>query len=347
MITKYFTSMLATVLALVPAANAAPATAALPPFHLAASAGFAVPAVRKMLLSPFAGAAGLTLTDTGWDGDAAKLAKLADSKTLDLALLDGAALQTACRAGVLAKPPMGPLPHDRFVANAASDCGIAVALTATILAWDTAKLTNVPGWRDFFDVARYPGRRGLPRDARVTLEAALMADGVAPGDVYRVLKTPDGTDRAFRRLEQLRPYIVWWVKPTEPAQLLASGKVALAAAPAASIAGLRATRRTAFGVQWAGALMGPISLAVPRAAPNANLSWLAVVSATDAVRQVEFARATGLGPSVAAALDLLGPHAAESPSNPINRRQALDVDAGFWQDNGARLDARLAAFLAK
>ena len=67
-----------------------------------------------------------------------------------------------------------------------------------------------PGWADFWDVAKYPGKRGLRRSAETNLEFALLADGVAPGDVYKTLRTSEGVDRAFRKLDQLKPYIVWW-----------------------------------------------------------------------------------------------------------------------------------------
>ena len=36
---------------------------------------------------------------------------------------------------------------------------------------------------------------------------ALLADGVAPGDVYKTLETPEGLDRAFAKLKALNP--IW------------------------------------------------------------------------------------------------------------------------------------------
>ena len=37
-------------------------------------------------------------------------------------------------------------------------------------------------WADFWDVKKFPGTRGLRRSAKYTLEIALLADGVAPGE---------------------------------------------------------------------------------------------------------------------------------------------------------------------
>src|SRR6185437_16888291 len=100
----------------------------------------------------------------------------------------------------------------------------------TVLAWDKDKLPITPTWSDFWDVAKYPGKRGLRRGVRGNLEFALIADGVAPGDVYKVLGTSDGVDRAFRKLDQLKPYIVWWHDGAEAAHILASGDVLMTSA---------------------------------------------------------------------------------------------------------------------
>ncbi len=36
-----------------------------------------------------------------------------------------------------------------------------------------------------------------------------MADGVKREDVYKVLATPAGVDRAFKKLDVLKPHIQW------------------------------------------------------------------------------------------------------------------------------------------
>ena len=74
-------------------------------------------------------------------------------------------------------------------------------------------------------MAKYPGKRGLCKGVRGNLEFALIADGVSPRDVYKMLATSDGVDRAFRKLDQLKPYIVWWQTGAEAAHILSSGDV--------------------------------------------------------------------------------------------------------------------------
>lgn len=55
-----------------------------------------------------------------------------------------------------------------------------------------------------------------------------MADGVALGDVYKVLGTPAGVERAFKKLDTIKSNIVWWTAGAQPPALLASGEVVMA-----------------------------------------------------------------------------------------------------------------------
>ena len=57
---------------------------------------------------------------------------------------------------------------------------------------------------DFWNTRKWPGKRGMRQGPKLNLEIALMADGVPPGDVYKVLATPAGVDRAFAKLDQVK-----------------------------------------------------------------------------------------------------------------------------------------------
>ena len=52
---------------------------------------------------------------------------------------------------------------------------------------------------DFFDTKAYPGKRGMRKNPKVTLEFALIADGVPTDQVYDVLSTEEGVARAFAK----------------------------------------------------------------------------------------------------------------------------------------------------
>ena len=42
-----------------------------------------------------------------------------------------------------------------------------------------------------------------------TMEFALVADGVPVDEVYETLSTPEGVDRAFRKLDSIKEHVVW------------------------------------------------------------------------------------------------------------------------------------------
>lgn len=93
---------------------------------------------------------------------------------------------------------------------------------------DVYKAGGPKSWADFWDVKKFPGRRSLGTisGGRYVLEAALMADGVAPADVYTVLRSPGGVDRAFKKLEAIKPDIaVWWSSQGQANQLIKDKEV--------------------------------------------------------------------------------------------------------------------------
>ncbi len=72
-------------------------------------------------------------------------------------------------------------------------------LWSTVLTYNAQKLKQAPkSWADFWNVKDYPGKRALRKSAKFTLEIALLADGVKREDLYTVLATPEGVERAFR-----------------------------------------------------------------------------------------------------------------------------------------------------
>ena len=106
---------------------------------------------------------------------------------------------------------------------------VVISVWGTVLAERTDKLPQgkeMKNWADFWDTKTFPGPRGLRKSAPETLEFALLADGVPKSDLYKVLGTKEGVDRAFRKLDQIRPSIGgWWANGAESVQLMADGQV--------------------------------------------------------------------------------------------------------------------------
>ncbi len=144
---------------------------------------------------------------------------------------------TGCGEGLFEKLDWSAIGgKDHYMPQAVSDCGLARSSPPPC--WPGTK-TSCP--------SRRPGRisgtwRNIPASAvcakgcAATWNSRCMADGVAPADVYKTLSTSDGVDRAFRKLDQLKPYIEWWSADAEAAHILASGDVLMTSAPSGQIA---------------------------------------------------------------------------------------------------------------
>jgi putative spermidine/putrescine transport system substrate-binding protein len=113
------------------------------------------------------------------------------------------------------------LSPDAVVANGH---GIASNIQGTNLCYRRDRFPNggPRSWADFWDVKRFPGARGLCiSDPPRNMIFALLADGVPREQLY-----PLDVERAFKKLDEIKPHIkVWWREGNQSQQLLRDGEV--------------------------------------------------------------------------------------------------------------------------
>lgn len=185
---------------------------------------------RKAYFEPFSKATGIKVVEDEWSGEMAKIRAMVESRTVSWDLVDvGFDADAMCAANIVETIDWSKLGLDRskFMGDK-SDCGVPTAAVASVIAYDKDKLADGPKTiADLFDLKKFPGKRGLNKSPKVNLEWALIADGIALKDVYNVLSTPDGVDRAFKKLDTITKDVVWWTAGAHPPQLLADGQVVL------------------------------------------------------------------------------------------------------------------------
>jgi putative spermidine/putrescine transport system substrate-binding protein len=306
-------------------------------------------ATQRVFAAPFNAATGIAIAQPSWEGgeNALTAALKAASTGWDLIQVDGDELLIGCAGGQFEKLDWSQIGgKEHYLPQAVSDCGVGFTVTNLTLAWDRDKFPGTPTWADFWDVAKFPAKRGLQRDVVGNLEIALMADGVAPTDVYKLLATNDGVDRAFRKLDQLKPYIVWWRTEAEAGKILGSGDVLMTSAPSDQIVrDMHATHRN-FGIQWNDSLYDVLSLAVIKGSPNLRDATQFLYFAGTPAIEGRLVELFGLGGLAKGANDGLPPSLlAVSPTSPANLKSGLQIDAGFWHDNLAKLRPRFEAWL--
>ncbi len=308
-------------------------------------------AVSDVFVRPFTAATGIPAQLENWEGgmDALRTQAKSPDNAWDMVLLDSDELTTACGEGLLEKLDWSAIGgKDHYVPQAVTDCGVGAFVGSLVLAWDRDKFPAAPTWADFWDVAKYPGKRGLSRGVRGNLEFALIADGVAPGDVYKVLGTSDGVDRAFRKLDQLKPYIVWWQDGAEAAHILASGDVLMSSAPSSRIAMINRTDHRNFGMQWNAGLYELLFWSILKGSPNLRQASQLLYFAGSSAIEARLVAPFGEGGLAKGANDGLPPDvAATSPSNPANLAASVRIDPGFWHDNLGKLRQRFDTWVAR
>ena len=324
---------------------AAPApTPAKPKVRIAALQGAYAAAYDSAVLKPFTRQTEIEIA-TGSGSD-----------SLDVVALDAGELGRKCEAGDLRElsatrtAETGASAQD-FLDGALQRCGTATFAWSQVFVADPLKFAKRPprSMKDVFNTRNFPGKRALPRSARGVLEAAIMADGVAPGDVYARLATEAGMQRALSQITAIGNDIIWYDNAAEALDLLRAGTVTVALTTNTR-AFLDIARRGPLGIVWDGQVYDVEYLAIPAKAANAAEAERLIQFATSTERLAAVARQIPYGPMRRSAIKVVGTHAvtgegmaAYLPTSEANLAEAVRFDPVWWRDNAERVASAVAA----
>ena len=295
--------------------------------------------------------AGIKVIPGEYNGEQAKIKAMVETNkvTWDVVEVESPELARGCEEGIYEKLDYNKIGKKAdFVGKAVSDCGIGVFVWSTVLAYNAEKLKSAPtSWADFWDVKKFPGKRGMRKGAKFTLEFALLADGVKADEVYKVLATKQGVERAFKKLDQIKPHIQWWEAGAQPPQLLASGDVVMSSAYNGRIAAAQKEGKN-LKIVWNGGVYDVDSWAIPKGSPNRDEAYKFIAFASKAENQKVYSGEIPYGPTNTKAIGLIDAKvAADLPTAPANLKGALASNTQFWVDHGEDLEQRFNAWAAK
>ena len=256
---------------------------------------------------------------------------------------------------ILAAGADGTPAAEDFIEGAITECFVGTDVYSMILAYDDGKFPDAKpaGPADFFDTAKFPGKRTMRKGAKFNLEFALMADGVAPDQVYETLSTPEGVDRAFAKLDTIKDEVVWWEAGAQPPQLLADGEVSMAFAFNGRIFDAAQKEGKPFKIVWNGQIYEMEGWVVPKGAPNVDAAQEFIAFSTMSEQQARAAEFISYGPPRKSAAALVGniegtdvPMGPNLPTSAENLAGALASNLDFWVDHDAELQERFNAWLA-
>ena len=280
---------------------------------------------------------------------------VADVEYSDAVRLCDEGLLEEIDASMLPAAPDGTAAADDFIEGAITDCAVANIVWSTVVAYNTEAVEGEPATiADFFDTEAFPGKRGLRKSAKATLEMALMADGVPADEVYSVMETDEGIDRAFAKLDTIKDDIVWWEAGAQPPQLLADGEVVMSTAYNGRIFNAAIGEGQPFEIVWDGQILDFDLFVIPKGAPNVEGALEYISFATDTQRLADQATYISYGPARMSSGALVGKYkdgetdmAPHMPTAEANMANALVNNFEFWADRDTELNERFNAWLAQ
>tara|TARA_R110002124_G_scaffold208031_1_gene374504 strand:- start:965 stop:2038 length:1074 start_codon:yes stop_codon:yes gene_type:complete len=314
---------------------------------------------------PFTAETGISITSVDSDNPATpiKAQVEAGNVTVDVADVEFSDAVRLCDEGLLEEidtsilppAPDGTAATDDFIEGAIQDCAIANIVWSTVFAFNRDNNETAPdSIDDFFNLADFPGKRGLRKSAKATLEMALMADGVPADEVYDILDTDEGVDRAFAKLETIKDSIVWWEAGAQPPQLLADGEVVMSTAYNGRIFNAAIAENQPLEVVWDGQILDFDLWVIPKGAPNLEEALKFVAYSTGTERLADQASWISYGPARKSSGAMVGLYsdgktemASHMPTAEANLGNALVNNFEFWVDNDAELNERFNAWLAQ
>lgn len=306
----------------------------------------------KAYYEPFSKETGIKVVAGEYNGEMAKIKAMVESKSVswDAVEVELSEVQRGCDEGLFEKIDYKVVgAKSDFLAGAAVKCGVGMFVWSTVMAYDSSKLKTAPtSWADFWDTKKFPGKRGLRKTAKYAVEAALQADGVKAADVYKVLATSEGVDRAFKKLDELKPNIQWWEAGAQAPQYLVSGDVVMTTAYNGRIANAIREGNASLKMAWDTNTYEQDYWAIPKGSPKKDLAMQFIASVVKPEKQVEYAKIIPYGPTNKKAAAMLAPElAAQLPTSANNMKNAVAIDAAFWLDHGEELERRFNAWAAK
>ncbi|WP_322101906.1 ABC transporter substrate-binding protein [Paraburkholderia sp. J41] len=305
-------------------------------------------AIRKAFYEPFEKETGIKVIGVAHDSDPTTQFKLAvDTRSFiwDVcSVTPGQLVYLSRPKSYVENLNMRPDDFPDLLPGMITPTWVGFSVWSNNLAYRTDKFPNGAGpqtWADYWNVKKFPGRRGLYKNGNGTLEAALMADGVPASKLY-----PLDVDRAFRMLDKIKPYVnVWWTTGAQNTQILQSGEVAMS-----DTWGSRAYAAIESGspirLVWSEGLYSMDGWSIPAGCPRADLGRKFIRFCMKPELQAIFSNQIVNAPTNRKAYQFISPDRARMlATSPENIRGMAPSDQLWWADNRDKVLERLQDWL--
>ena len=260
--------------------------------------------------------------------------------------------------------PDGTSMDDDIMVTVPNTCVVPQIFWSYVPFYDESQ--DHPGWpagenptniSDFFDLDKFPGKRGIHTWPNALIEMALLADGVAVKDVYDVMDTEEGIDRAFDKLDTIKDDVVFWSAGAKPLEFVKSGETVLALAYNGRIGAAILGEGESFVTVWDGQVVEEEWLVMIKGTENYDEALDFLIHASAPEQQAGQAKWINYGPMRKSGLDHIAanepwfntgvnimPH---MPNRDEVFARSVFADPEWWADNGAEVAERFTAWMAQ
>lgn len=252
-------------------------------------------------------------------------------------------LYSGVKSNLFEKLDLSKIHTDRIPKAYVHDYGIGCISWSYNIGFNTKtfpKGKHPQSWAEVFDLKKFPGTRTLRDRVAPMLEIALMADGVPIDHLYTVLATDKGVDRAFAKLDTIKPHVNWWATNSQSQQLLVDGECSCGVILNGRVYDA-ATKGGAIDLDWNQNIQSVDYLVIPRGATNLDVAHGLIDEMTLAENQGKLANMIAYSPTNPAAFAHIDPKISPWLStNPENAAKGFVIDAGFWETRLQKLSER-------
>jgi putative spermidine/putrescine transport system substrate-binding protein len=194
-------------------------------------------------------------------------------------------------------------------------------------------------WQEFWDVKKFPGRRGLRSRPDENLEMALMADGVPAKKLY-----PLDVDRAFKSLDRIKPYVAKWIAETpQTISLLQSNEIDFVFTYSGRV---QAARKNGLSIAYVyeSNIVTPAYTCVSKGTRNKAAAMKLTSYFARPELQAKFCNILGYTPTKKAALKLLTPDTMAQQVK-FDDPNTCVTDINWWAKNFVEVNKRFKEWL--
>lgn len=224
------------------------------------------------------------------------------------------------------------------------DCweyGVAMIYYGYAMMYDSEKFGDNPpkGWKDFWDLEKYPGKRTLYKWGNGAFEAAMLADGASREEVY-----PIDMDRVLKKIREIKSETVFWGSGAEPQQLFQNAEVSMGMIYSNRMILAERDTKGRYKLVWNEALSMAGGYIVPKGNPAGRenvMKFLASCQVPE--RQANLFKCFGQAPSNPAAWPMIPPELKRyNSTDPENYPLQIHADNHWYAKN---YEASLEAYL--